>query len=61
MWTSGKFARFPNGDEHAKDPGMTSSDIKPELLPFDEIVRGVLKSVPQLVRILHCHGRLRDH
>src|SRR6266513_2394226 len=22
MWTSGKFARFPNGDEHAKDPGM---------------------------------------
>jgi hypothetical protein len=25
---------------------MTSSDIKPELLPFDEIVRRVLKSVP---------------
>jgi antitoxin ParD1/3/4 len=41
-----KFARFPNGDEHAKEPGMTWSDIKPELLPFDEIVRRVLKSVP---------------
>jgi hypothetical protein len=37
--TSGKFARFPNVDEHAKDSGMTSSDIKPELLPFDKIVR----------------------
>jgi hypothetical protein len=41
MWTIGKFARFPNGDGHAKEPGMTSADIKPELLPFDEIVRRV--------------------
>jgi hypothetical protein len=40
---------------------MTSSDIKPELLPFDEIVRRALKSVPQLVSISNCRGPFESY